>query len=127
MLVKIKDDKPSPLIGSVIAYKNKPTKVNDIDALKTCVENGRKLVIRDGDTWVEGKEYFNEMKKATVKADIEVKEESNNYEDIFEGHWTKQVKKVKKYDSPEEVKSILEYAKENDVSDGVLGRVEEYL
>lgn len=126
MLIKIVDEKPSPLIDGVIAYNGKPTKVNDAEAVKEYVDAGRELLVKDRDIWVKGKKYFEEVKSTTVSADINV--EDDGYSKLFDGHWKKQVQKVKRYtEKPEEVEDILEYAKDNEVSDGVLDRVKDYL
>ena len=72
-------------------------------------------------------------KEQEVEENIEdeIEQEENeevDYSYLFEGQWMSQVKNVKEFtDDIEKLEEILEYAKENDVTDAVIERVEDYI
>lgn len=127
MLIKVKDGKASPCIGGTIVYNQKPTHIDEEykEEVERKVEEGRKIFIKKDDGWVDAQNYFeNDLKKTTVTADIK---NAEDYEDLFEGHWKKQVKRVKdNYSDPNILEDILEYAEEN-ASEAVISRIEDYL
>ena len=73
-------------------------------------------------------EEVNEIENE-VEDTYELEFEEVDYSNLFEGHWKTQVQNVKEYSNDyKEVSNILEYAKESeDVTDGVITRVEDYL
>lgn len=127
MLIKIIDGKASPCIGGTIVYNQKPTYVEKEykEEVKRQIEEGREIVIKEDDKWIDAKDYFNnDLKKTTVTADIKNVED---YGDLFQGHWKKQVKYIKdNYSDPNILEDILEYARKN-ASEAVVSRLEDYL
>ena len=126
-----------PLCGSTV-INLRPTYITNEAKLKKLVDMGYKIEIKDGKQWVKGREYYVDPKQEEQKVvetnEIEVVEENDeddspDYEELFEGHWTHQVQNVKEFtNNPEVVESVLEYAIENDLTtEGVLDRVKDYL
>ncbi|MFW6029203.1 MAG: hypothetical protein ACOCRO_02995, partial [Halanaerobiales bacterium] len=106
MIIKVVDNKAAPLIGKDIAYNQKPIGIEDKykDEIKAQIDKGRKILIKDNGEFVEGQNYFSAKKKATSEVDIN----AVDYEDLFEGHWKKQVKRVEdNFDKKEEVEKVL--------------------
>lgn len=136
MKIKVIDGKPQYL-GKQFCYVNVPTYVDDVfeNEVEEAVDRNIALEIFT-DKWITGKEYFANQEKTEDKVDeqeekvVDAKENSDDsipYEEIFSGHWTKQVQKVEEYDNSETVSQLLEYAESNDVSDGVIKRIKEHL
>lgn len=137
MFVKFIGEGSPPLVGRVVVPKTKPAKVRNTDKLKNLVDNGYKFVIlKDGD-WVDAEDYFNKSEDNTQESieevsEIEVIDEEpediHPYAELYEGHWTKQVSKVKEFsDNPEVIGEVYEYGLESGASEGVLDRIKEYL
>ena len=137
MYVKYVGDGMRPLCGSTVINK-RPTHISNEYKLKKLIDLGYEIEILGDGKWVKGREYYVEPKQEEQKVvetnEIEVVEENDeddspDYEELFEGHWTHQVQNVKEFtNNPEVVENVLEYAIENDLTtEGVLDRVKDYL
>ena len=136
MEIKVMDGQGVPEIGGKMCYlKESKTVENAENDIKHYMQY-RNIKIKDDGGWVDAEDYFSddEQKSTTVTAEIEVEDDSDennsdegDYNELFEGHWKKQVANVKEYDDIQKVEEILDYALNNDVSDAVIERVEDYL
>lgn len=127
MIIKVVDNKATPLIGNEMGYKDRKVKIDEenVNEVKKKVEEGRKILIEKDGNMVEGEEYFKgkSKKKTTVDADVD----KVGYKDLFEGHWKVQVKNIKEnFDEPEEIEKVIEYAENNDVADTIIKRIKDY-
>lgn len=110
----------STVIGNVYCCNNFTEYLDDSyeEEVKLKVKEGYEILVRSEGEWVKGKEYF------------KIEETDNDeidFNNIFDGHWKKQVERVKQLNDLEVVKESLEYAKENDITDGVIVRIEKYI
>jgi len=134
VFITVTSDKSALGIDGQMFYKNKRCKCTE-ETAKKVHEHGRDFIIEIGDEKTTNKEYFGEdkpLRKVTETAEIEVKEVEEDVEmsldEIFEGHWSKQVKKAKEHlKTEEEIEKALQYAIENDVTDGVISKIEDML
>lgn len=128
--IKVIDSKPAPSIARTVCYNNQGYDISDENAIKKAVyDYGREIVIEVDGNWIDAKDYFeDELRSVTQTAEIENVEESNKFEEVFSGHWMKQVSNAKEeFDTPEELEEALEYARKNNISTGVINRLEEHL
>jgi len=137
MFVKFVGKGSPPLVGRVVVPKTKPAKVRNEEKLKSLIDRGYEFVILEDENWLDAKDYFNKSKNDTQESveevnEIEVIDEEpediHPYAELYEGHWTKQVSKIKEFsDNPKVIEEVYEYGLESGASDGVLDRVKEYL
>ena len=76
MIIKVVDDKASPLVGRTIAYNQKPTKVDEkyIDQIKAMVNKGRKILIQKDNEFIDSEEYFTDKDISENIADTTIEE-----------------------------------------------------
>jgi len=136
--VKIKLDNDAALyIGGKSCFD--VAEVEDNDKTKQnimhYINRGYDIKIYKNGSYVKPETYYSEDGSEDVKEDDneEVIEEvefepTNEYFNLFDDHWKKRVPNVKEYTSDvEEVKDIIEYAKEKDETNKVIEGLEEYL
>lgn len=113
----------------VISF-HKPGRINELSSLDRWVDVGVEfLYSKDGEyvPYPEKKEQTTTIESDPIEVSEE-KEYDNPYEELFDAHWKVQVNNVREYtDEIPELMSIIEYAEENDISDGVIKRLNEYL
>lgn len=131
MLLRYKGNGSPPLVGNKVISRKGPTKLSEnyTHKLKEYINRGYEFSIRVNGEWVDAEDYLfgDNLDSVEETSEITVTDD-NPYEELFEGHWRTQVSNVKDYtDNVKELESILEYAKNNDVTDGVINRIEDYI
>jgi len=135
MYVKYAGEGGCPLVGGQVIYKNTSNNVKDLEPIKEFIEEGYEFVIKVEGTWVDAEKYFestqeNKEKVESVTETHEinvVEDEKIPYEELFSGHWTHQAKNIEEYtDDISTLDNIIEWAENNEVSQGVIKRVKDY-
>ena len=135
--------KASTVLGNTYCSAGITENIDDKyeEQIKEKANSGVEINIYINGEWIDAKKYFDEQEenKKEIEKEQEVEEntedeieqeenEEVDYSYLFEGQWMSQVKNVKEFtDDIEKLEEILEYAKENDVTDAVIERVEDYI
>lgn len=130
--IYIKTIEKNATIGGKFCFKGITEEVRNEEHIKQAVKDGVILNVYTNGKWIEGNKHFADVieeknEEDKKKNDNKNEDEKIDFEEIFHGHWTKQVQKVEEYDDPKIILKILEYAESNDVSDGVIKRIKEHL
>ena len=131
MRIKVFNNKKSVYIGKKVI--NSEATLEDNDKVKNDIyhylDEGYDVRIEKNGEYIMPDEYY-DQEDETEEVVEEVDEDNNSipYDELFTGHWATQAKNVEEYtDDPETVEEILEYARENNISDGTINKIEDYL